>query len=106
MGASRKGPDEAASMNRFHPGNRCMPNHSLALCACDSDYRTGIPDTDTFSPGPGHQQLSSKHLVLWRQRATQWSMNHSDVTTYMFSHLLGRTLLPHMSEQVLLKCKL
>lgn len=74
MGAARKGPDEAASMNRFHPGLRCMLNHPLVLCACGSGYRTGILDTDTFSPE--HHQLSSKHLVLWRQRATQWGMNH------------------------------
>lgn len=74
MGAARKGPNEAASMNRSHPGHRCMPNHPLVLCDCDSSYRTGILDTDTFSPGPGHH--SSKYLVLWRQRATQRGMNH------------------------------
>lgn len=75
MGAAGEGPNEAASMNRFHPGLRWMPNHSL-VCVPDSGYRTGILDTDTISPGPGHHQLSSKHLVLWRQRATQWGMNH------------------------------
>lgn len=29
MGAAREGSNEAASMNRFHPGLRCMPNHPL-----------------------------------------------------------------------------
>lgn len=105
MGAARKGPNKAASMNRSHPGHRCMPNHPLVLCDCDSSYRTGILDTDTFSPGPGHHQLSSKRLILWRQGHTAGHESQSDVTTQVFSHLLGRTLLPHTSEQVPLKCR-
>lgn len=83
MGAARKRPDEAVCINRFHPGLRCMPNYPLVLYACDSGDRTGAPDTDTLSAGPGHHQLSSKHLVLWRQRATQRGMNHGVMSPHI-----------------------